>query len=82
MVEKNIKFDTLLSREYQMRYEPSANDDNPTFKVVEHKTRPLIHDVTKSYPYRRSLSALLNSKKGDPIFDKNYSELHTYEASL
>ena len=77
MVQENTKFDTLLSREYQMRYEPSACEINPSFKIIEHKARPFLHEVTRRYRYRRSLSALLNSKPIDPLLDKNHSAMNT-----
>jgi len=78
-------FDTLMTRTYEVRYEPSACVINPFFKVVEHKTRPVLKEVEKRNMYRRSLSEVLNSKAADPVLDRNHSSLntlHNFEPSL
>ncbi len=68
-----------MSKTYHMEYEPSACQINPFVKVVEHKTRPRLEEVFKRNMYKRSLSALLNSKPTNKVIDKNHSALNTLQ---
>ena len=73
-----------MSRTYLVEYKPS-NDINPFFKVMEHRTRPILAEVHHRNRYRRTLSALLNSKKVDGHLDKTHKSLntlHKYEINL
>lgn len=79
------KFDTLMSRTYQMEYKPSDDPINPFVHVVEHKLRPRLEEVHLRNRYRRTLSALLRSKPIADTHDKNHSvlnTLHRYENGL
>jgi len=83
-MEKVDKFNTLLTQTYNVKYEPSL-DLNPYIKIVEHKLKPRLEEIHLRNRYRRSLSALLNSKATDPMLDKNHSSLntlHTFEHRL
>lgn len=74
-----------MTREYYMKYEPAACPINPSFKVVQHKTRAYLHEVNDRNRYRRSLSALLNSRPVDPLLDRSHNvlnNLHNYEQHL
>ena len=78
------KFDTMMSRTYQLEYVPSE-DDNRYFKITEHKTRPYLHEVTERDQYRRTLAELLASRKVKGHLDKSHSslnKLHKYEIML
>jgi hypothetical protein len=84
-MEKVEKFDTLLTQTYNVKYEPSLDLINPYIKIVEHKLKPRLEEIHMRNRYRRSLSALLNSKATDPILDRNHSSLntlHTFEHRL
>ena len=74
---QGTKFQTLMSREYQMKYEPSGDAINPNFKIIEHKTRAPLHEIHRRNQYRRSLSALLNSRAPDPLLDKSHAVMNT-----
>jgi len=76
-MEKVHKFETMMSRAYEVEYKPSACEINPYIRVIEHKLRPRLEEVNKRNMYRRSLSALLNSKAKDPLTDKSHSTLNT-----
>ena len=79
------KFDTLMTRTYQLEYKPTADPINPYIQVVEHKTRPRLEEVHLRNRYRRTLSALLRSKPVPGTFDKThaaFNTLHKYENGL
>ena len=79
------KFDTLMTRTYQMEYKPSDDPINPFVQVVEHKLRPRLEEVHLRNRYRRTLSALLNSKPIPETQDKTHAvlnTLHRYENGL
>ena len=83
--KQETRFTTLMSREYEMKYKPSLSKTNESFKIIEHKTRPLLHEVHFRNRYRRSLSALLNSRAPHPLMDKCHSTmntLHQHEPNL
>ena len=79
------KFDTLLTRTYQMEYKPSDDQINPFVQIVEHKTRPRLEEIHLRNRYKRSLSALLRSKAVPGTLDKTHAvlnTLHKYENGL
>ena len=76
-MQHNPKFDTMLTRTYQARYEPSGCEINPYFLITEHKLRPRLEEIHKRNMYRRSLSQVLNSKANDPVMDKTHATLNT-----
>ena len=79
------KFDTLMTRMYQMEYKPSDDPINPYVQVTEHKIRPRLEEVHLRNRYRRTLSALLRSKAVPGVLDKTHAALntlHQYETGL
>ena len=79
------KFDTLMSRTYQMEYKPSDDPINPFVQIVEHKLRPRLEEVHLRNRYRRTLSALLASKPLPDTQVKTHgvlNTLHRYENGL
>ena len=64
------------------RFEPSDDLLNPYLWIITHKTRPILSELLDPNVKRRSLSALLNSKKVDPLIDSDPSfmnNLHNFE---
>ena len=73
---------TLLTETKWCRFEPSEDLMNPYLQIITHKKRPVLAEVINPNRMRRSLSALLNSKKADPLIDDDPSmlnNLHTFE---
>ena len=74
-----------MTRTYQVEYKPSEDKFNPFVKIIEHKLRPCLQELDHRDRYRRSLSALLNSKPVPGHLDKRHSSLRTlykYEEQL
>ena len=79
------KFDTLMSRTYQVEYKPSDDPINPFVQIVEHKLRPRLEEGHLRNRYRRTLSALLASKPLPDTQVKTHgvlNTLHKYENGL
>ena len=75
---------TLLTETKWCRFEPSEDLMNPYLQIITHKKRPVLAEVLNPNRMRRSLSALLNSKKADPLIDDDPSmlnNLHTFEGT-
>ena len=70
---------TLMSETKWCRFEPSDDLLNPYLQIVTHKNRPVLAEVLNPNRIRRSLSALLNSKKVDPLIDDDPSFINTLE---
>lgn len=79
------KFDTLMTRTYQMEYKPTEDPINPFVNIIEHKLKPRLEEVHLRNRYRRTLSALLRSKPLKGYQDKTHAvlnTLHKYENGL
>ena len=75
---------TLLSETKWCRFEPSEDLLNPYLQIVTHKRRPVLAELLDPRKKRRSLSALLNSKKTDPLIDDDpafLNNLHAFEST-
>ena len=79
---KNLLMKTLLTDVKWCRFEPSDDLMNPYLQIITHKTRPVLSEVLNPNIKRSSLSALLNSKKVDPLVEKEskfFNNLHKFE---
>ena len=66
------------------RFEPSDDLLNPYLTIITHKKRPILSELLDPNKKRRSLSALLNSKKTDPLIDDDpafMNNLHNFEST-
>ena len=74
---------TLLTETKWCRFEPSEDLLNPYLQIITHKDKPVLADMMNpNKQMKRSLSALLNSKKTDPLIDDDPSfmnNLHAFE---
>ena len=75
---------TLLHETKWCRFEPSDDLMNPYLQIITHKTKPVLSEVLDPTKQpRRSLSALLNSRKRDPLTDDDpafLDNLHAFES--
>ena len=75
---------TLMSETKWCRFEPSEDLLNPYLAIITHKTRPVLSEILDPNKKHRSLSALLKSKKADPLIDDDPSfmnNLHDFEST-
>ena len=76
-MENVVKFCTLMTETYEVKYEPSLCEFTSHVRVIEHKTRPRLEEIKLRERYHRPLSAVLASRPRDPAMDKNHSSMHT-----
>ena len=84
MTDFHINMKTLMSETKWVDFTPAEDPRNPHLIIHTHKTRPVLSEVLDPNKIRRSLSALLNSRRPDPLIDddpKFLNNLHSFETT-
>ena len=84
MTDFHINMKTLMSETKWCVFTPTEDPRNPHLIIHTHKTRPVLSEILNPNRIRRSLSALLNSRRPDPLIDddpKFLNNLHSFETT-